>query len=245
MSHTTPNAAAFSGSAAAAGSGRTPGAGDLPSGTPAPPVLPLSSPPAEGRRKSRSRKGRRSRDGGGGDGGDGSDSDGDDSRDGDNGRSRGRQFTGYDSVSGEPMSTRKETCSDFTLPPIPKVPAFNEWRGKVQHAVCAASIFPNHALQWIEKVERCTMAELSSSGYFERLDYKLSGAIGAILTEKHRDPASEINRVRVEIQGNNCVMFGRQMLWAIRRWFDAKKECQGMFTLFDLTKLRLHGDHDM
>eukprot|EP00969_Alexandrium_andersonii_P164621 7276834-Alexandrium_andersonii.AAC.1 len=29
--------------------------------------------------------------------------------------------------SGRP---EKETCSDFTLPPIPKVPGFNERRGK-------------------------------------------------------------------------------------------------------------------
>eukprot|EP00969_Alexandrium_andersonii_P320207 14146952-Alexandrium_andersonii.AAC.1 len=60
-------------------------------------------------------------------------------------------------------STRKETCSDFTLPPIPKVPAFNEWWGKVQHAACAASIFPNHALDWITRVETSTLSELASS----------------------------------------------------------------------------------
>eukprot|EP00969_Alexandrium_andersonii_P100947 4453544-Alexandrium_andersonii.AAC.1 len=39
-------------------------------------------------------------------------------------------------------------------------------------------------------------------------------------------------------------MLGRQVLWVIRRWFDAKKECQGMCALIDLTKLRLHGDND-
>eukprot|EP00969_Alexandrium_andersonii_P074648 3293093-Alexandrium_andersonii.AAC.1 len=40
-------------------------------------------------------------------------------------------------------------------------------------------------------------------------------------------------------------MLGRQVLWVIRRWYDTKKECQGMYTLIDLTKLRLHGDNDM
>eukprot|EP00969_Alexandrium_andersonii_P041044 1799723-Alexandrium_andersonii.AAC.1 len=80
MSSTPSDAAAFSGTTADVGGGRTPGAGDIPSGTPNPPVLPLSSNPAEGRRQSRSRRGHRSRDGGGGgDGGDGSDSDGNDS----------------------------------------------------------------------------------------------------------------------------------------------------------------------
>eukprot|EP00969_Alexandrium_andersonii_P063438 2793358-Alexandrium_andersonii.AAC.1 len=75
MSSTPPDAAAFSGLATAAGGGRTPGAGGLPSSTLNPPVLPLSSNPADGRRQSRSRRGRRSPDGGGdGDGGDGSDS---------------------------------------------------------------------------------------------------------------------------------------------------------------------------
>eukprot|EP00969_Alexandrium_andersonii_P195772 8648871-Alexandrium_andersonii.AAC.1 len=71
------------------------------------------------------------------------------------------------------------------------------------------------------------MVELSTSGYFERLDFKLSGAIGAILIDKHKDLASEINRVRVEIQGNTRVMLGRQVLRVIRRWYDTKKECQG------------------
>eukprot|EP00969_Alexandrium_andersonii_P262664 11611711-Alexandrium_andersonii.AAC.1 len=61
------------------------------------------------------------------------------------------------------------------------------------------------------------MAELSTAGYFERLDYKLSGALQAILTDKHKDLASEINRVRVEIHGSERVMLGRQVLWVIRR----------------------------
>eukprot|EP00969_Alexandrium_andersonii_P180100 7960188-Alexandrium_andersonii.AAC.1 len=71
------------------------------------------------------------------------------------------------------------------------------------------------------------MAELSTSGYFERLDYKLSGALATILTDKHKDLASEINRVRVEVQGSKRVMLGRQVLWVIRRWYDTKRECQG------------------
>eukprot|EP00969_Alexandrium_andersonii_P361853 15458473-Alexandrium_andersonii.AAC.1 len=177
MSFTPPDAAAFSGLAAAVGGCRTPGAGDLPAGPPLP-VLPVSSAPAYGGRKSMSRKGRRGRDGGGGDGGGGFESGDDDSQyvDGD-GHGRGRQFIGVDRVTGEFRSSRQGTCSDFTLPPITKVPGFNEWWGKVQHAVCAASIFPNHALAWVEKVERCTMAEWSASGYFERLDFKLSGAL--------------------------------------------------------------------
>eukprot|EP00969_Alexandrium_andersonii_P125410 5543740-Alexandrium_andersonii.AAC.1 len=64
---------------------------------------------------------------------------------------------------------------------------FNDWWGKVQHAACAASIFPNHALDWITQVETCTLSELASSGYFEKLDYKLSSALNAILTDKHKD----------------------------------------------------------
>eukprot|EP00969_Alexandrium_andersonii_P242597 10715250-Alexandrium_andersonii.AAC.1 len=88
------------------------------------------------------------------------------------------------------------------------------------------------------------MAELSTSGYFERLGYKLSGALQAILNDKHKDLASEINRARVEIQGDKRVMLGRQVLWVIRRWYDTKKERQGMYSLMDLTKLRLRGDND-
>eukprot|EP00969_Alexandrium_andersonii_P164466 7269136-Alexandrium_andersonii.AAC.1 len=71
------------------------------------------------------------------------------------------------------------------------------------------------------------MAELSTSGYSERLDFKLSEALGKLLTDKHRDLASEINRVRVEIQGNKRVMLGRQALWVIRRRLDTKRECKG------------------
>eukprot|EP00969_Alexandrium_andersonii_P356017 15445674-Alexandrium_andersonii.AAC.1 len=65
MSPSPQDAPAFAGSSAAEGSGRAPGAGDLPSGRPGQPVLPLSSNPADGRAKPRSRKGRRSPDGGG------------------------------------------------------------------------------------------------------------------------------------------------------------------------------------
>eukprot|EP00969_Alexandrium_andersonii_P352119 15436976-Alexandrium_andersonii.AAC.2 len=74
------------------------------------------------------------------------------------------------------------------------------------------------------------MADLSSSGYFERFDYKLGGALNAILTDKRKDLASKMNRVRVEIQGNKWAMLGRQVLWAIRRWFGAKRSARVVHT---------------
>eukprot|EP00969_Alexandrium_andersonii_P285131 12604931-Alexandrium_andersonii.AAC.1 len=41
-------------------------------------------------------------------------------------------------------------------------------------------------------VETSNLAGLSSSGYFRRLDFKLSSALGLVLDE-HKDLASDIN----------------------------------------------------
>eukprot|EP00969_Alexandrium_andersonii_P174575 7718936-Alexandrium_andersonii.AAC.1 len=58
---------------------------------------------------------------------------------------------------------------------------------------------------WLQRA----VAGLSSSGYFERLDFKLTSALGPML-DGHKDPAIELNRVRVELQGGARVMLGRQ-----------------------------------
>eukprot|EP00969_Alexandrium_andersonii_P282784 12501449-Alexandrium_andersonii.AAC.1 len=71
------------------------------------------------------------------------------------------------------------------------------------------------------------MAELPTSGYLERLGFKLSGALGAFLTDKRKDLASEINRVGVEIQGKR-VALGRQVLWSFGDGLAQRRNVVGL-----------------
>ena len=80
-------------------------------------------------------------------------------------------------VAGDHYEPDRNNVRDFTVPALPDIPEFHEWKTRLQHTVASATYYPRAALAWLHEVELYEIAQLGHSRRFERLDYILGEAL--------------------------------------------------------------------
>ena len=138
---------------------------------------------------------------------------------------------------------------EFVVPPLPQVPEFHEWRTRLQHVVASATYYPTEALAWLHEVDVLDIPQLGHSiqGHsrrFERLDYILGEALLRVIT--NLELLQEVQRWTSETQTRGLtILSGRQILKIIYKWYAVCEGSGAVYTMLDLTKLKLRNDGEL
>ena len=168
--------------------------------------------------------------------------------------SRETEVSSYREQRGRRKESRgrgrdQDKIRDFVVPPLPEVPEFHEWRNRLRHVVASATYYPTEALAWLHEVDELDIQQLGHSikGHsrgFERLDYILGEALMRVI--KNVELIQEIQRWTAETQTRGLtILSGRQILKIIYKWYAVCEGSGAVFTMLDLTKLKLRNDGDL
>ncbi len=151
-------------------------------------------------------------------------------------------MTGQVGMTVDGVYRYTKEADQMTLPPLPQVSDFENWRQSVRELVVATFGLGLVAFEWIKKVEDkgADLAQLSDSTRpFVSIDLELKVALSLILTG---DLVNKVRSMTEHLRKQGVTTTGRQVLWVIYHHYSMDKYLEQVYSYVDLVAVRFHGD---